>query len=116
MPGELGAEGLVERLRLAGGGRAGEARAVSLRGVRYQRELADDERRAAGLEQAPVEPALLVLEDPQVRDPACEPSRLGRPVAASRSVSLSKLAGIAFYEKAEIVMRAQEGKKIKEIE
>ena len=70
---ERGAERLVERLGLLRprGGR--EARAVALGRVGDQRELADDERRAARVEEAPVELPLLVLEDPQARDLAGEP-------------------------------------------
>ena len=55
-------------------------RAVALRGVRDQRELADDERRAAGVEQRAVELAGVVLEDPQPRDLARETLGLLRRV------------------------------------
>ena len=44
---QLGAEPLVERLRLLGRRGLREARPVALRGVRDQRELRDDEHRAA---------------------------------------------------------------------
>ena len=48
-------------------------------GVREERELADDERVAAGIQQRPVEAALVVLEDAQPGDPAREAhGRLGR--------------------------------------
>ncbi len=46
------------------------------RGVRVERELADDERLAADVEQRAVRPALVILEDPQLADPARE--RVGR--------------------------------------
>jgi hypothetical protein len=46
-----------------------------------QRELADDERGAAGVEQRAVEAALLVLEDPQAGD------RPGQPLCVVERVS-----------------------------
>src|SRR5205807_2516405 len=58
------AEPLVERLGLLRRGRGREARPVALRCVGEQRELAHDERGAAGVEEAAVETPLLVLEDP----------------------------------------------------
>ena len=59
---------LVERLGLLGASGVAEARAVALPRVGDQRELADDERRAADVEDAPVEPSLLVPEDAKPRD------------------------------------------------
>src|SRR5215218_105609 len=55
---ERRSEGLVEPLRLLGRGRLGKARAIALRRIRDQRELADDERLAARVEEAAVEPAV----------------------------------------------------------
>src|SRR4051794_33772496 len=52
---EVGAEALVERLRLLRRRRLREAGPVALAGVGEERELGDDERSAAGVEQAPVE-------------------------------------------------------------
>jgi hypothetical protein len=67
------AERLVQRLRpLRAGGRR-EARAVALRRVGEERELADDERRAAGLEERAVELAGVVLEDTELPDLRREP-------------------------------------------
>jgi hypothetical protein len=74
------AEALVERLRLLGLGGTAEARAVALGGVRDQRELADDDRCGAEVEERAVEAALLILEDPQARDAAREPCRLLLPI------------------------------------
>src|SRR5690349_11917190 len=77
------AERLVQRLRpLRAGGRR-EARAVALRRVGEERELADDERRAAGLEERAVELAGVVLEDAQARDLAGEALRSGGVVAGA---------------------------------
>ena len=59
------AERVVDRLGHFRRGRLREARAIPLRRVRDQRELAHDQRFAAGVEQRAVEPALVVLEDPQ---------------------------------------------------
>ena len=58
---------LDQRLRLLRCGRSREARSVPLARVRDQRELADDERRPAGIEQRAVQAALVVLEDAQPR-------------------------------------------------
>ena len=63
---------------------------VPFRRVGDQRELADDERVPARVEQAAVELALLVLEDPQARDLAREPlgvldARRRRPRRAART-------------------------------
>ena len=55
---------------------------LPLRGVGDQRELADDESAAAGVEHAPIELPALVLEDPQARDAVREP--LGIVVEARR--------------------------------
>ena len=52
-------------------------------GVGDERELRDDERRAAGVEQRAVELAVVALEDPQARDLAGEPLR-GRLVVRRR--------------------------------
>ena len=71
---------LVQRLGELAAGGGGEARPVPLRGVGDQRELADDERRAAGVEDAPVEAPLLVLEDAKPRDPPREAARLALAV------------------------------------
>ena len=61
-------EPLVKALGLVRGSRVAEARAVALARIRDKRELADDERRAAGVEQAAVELTGVVLEDPQASD------------------------------------------------
>src|SRR4029079_1034278 len=66
--GDRGAELLVERfcfLRRCG---VREARPVPLAGVRDERELAHDQRRAADVLDAAVELARLTLEDPQPRN------------------------------------------------
>src|SRR5204862_1154246 len=60
---------------------AREARTVAFRRVGDQRELTDDEHRAADLEHAPVELAVVVLEDPKPRHLPCQARRVGRPVA-----------------------------------
>ena len=76
------AERFVERLcelRRCG---VGEARAVALRRVRDERELADDESRATDVEQGAVEVAVVVLEDPQAGDLAGKPFGLGVVVIA----------------------------------
>jgi len=80
--GERRAEGFVDRLGLLGRGRVGEARAVPLLGVGDQGELANDERRPAGVEQAAVEAAGLVLEDAEARDTAGEVPRASLVVVA----------------------------------
>src|SRR6266508_6741880 len=64
------AEAFVERLRLLGTGGVREAGPIPLGRVGDQRELADDERSALDVEQAPVELAVGVLEDPQPGDPS----------------------------------------------
>src|SRR5919109_3757260 len=79
---ERRAERLVEPFGLLRGRRVAEAGAVALRGVGDQRELADDESGAAGVDQAAIELAGLVLEDAQARDAAGQPLRLGGLVAA----------------------------------
>ena len=79
---ERRAERLVDRLGLLRRRRVREARAVALRRVGDQRELRDDERGAAGVEERAVELAVVVLEDPQPRDLAGEPLRVGSGVAA----------------------------------
>jgi hypothetical protein len=80
---ERGAEGLVERLGPLGRGRVREARAVALRQVGDERELADDERPASGVEDAAVELSFLVLEDPEPGDLRRQALR-GRLVVAAR--------------------------------
>src|SRR5262245_33416096 len=65
---QLVAEPLVERLGDLRGRSAAEARPVPLRGVGDERELRDDERRPADVDDAPVEAALVVGEDPQPGD------------------------------------------------
>lgn len=72
LPLEGGAERLVDGLRLFRAGGVREARPVALRRARDERELADDERLAVRVDDAPVEPALLVREDPKTRDLAGE--------------------------------------------
>ncbi len=67
LPFQGGAERFVDGLRLLGAGGVREARPIALRRVREERELADDERLAGRVDEAPVELALLVLEDPQPR-------------------------------------------------
>jgi hypothetical protein len=67
------------RSRSAGRGR--EARAVPLRGDRKQRELADDERVAAGVEKRTVEPAVVILEDAELRDLLGQRDGVGHDVA-----------------------------------
>ena len=81
-PREHVAEHLVQRLCLRGIGRVREARAVPLPRVRDEGELAHDERLALNVEERAVEPAFLVLEDPQPRDLAREPARVLLAVAA----------------------------------
>ena len=78
---ERRAERLVERLGLLGRRGVGEARAVALRRVGEERELRDDERGAAGVEERDVELAV-ALEDPQARDLAGERGGVGGGVAA----------------------------------
>src|SRR5581483_3907544 len=78
---QLGAVALVERLGDLRAGGAGEARAVAAARVREQRELADDERCAAGVEERAVEAARFVGEDPQLPRLAREPHRRGLVVA-----------------------------------
>ncbi len=69
---ESRAESFVEGLGVLGTGGAGEARAIALLRVGDQRELRDDERLAARVEERMVEPADLVLEDPKAGDLAGE--------------------------------------------
>ena len=75
------AEPFVERLRnlRTRGGR--EARAVALRGVGEERELAHDQGGAADVDDGAVEAAIVVLEDPQARDLPGEPLRIGVGIA-----------------------------------
>jgi hypothetical protein len=67
------AETLVERLRLFWCCGQRETRPVALARIGNQRELTDDERRAADVEEAAVELAGGVLEDPQTGDFPGEP-------------------------------------------
>src|SRR5918996_2547104 len=71
------AEALVQRLGDLGASGSGEAGPVALPGIRDQRELTHRERLAAYVEERPVEPALLVLEDAQARDLSREALRGG---------------------------------------
>src|SRR4051812_25913461 len=75
------AERLVERLRLLRRRCLREARTVALARVCEQRELTDDERRAADVQEREVE-APVGLEDPQPRDLPREPRRRLLPVAS----------------------------------
>jgi type II secretory ATPase GspE/PulE/Tfp pilus assembly ATPase PilB-like protein len=75
------AELLVERLRDLRRRRVGEARSTTLRDVREQRELADDERLSAHVAERAIEPAALVLEDAQLGGLPREASRDVRRVA-----------------------------------
>ena len=61
-----------QRLRDLRRCRLREARPVALPRVPVERELADEERLAAGVEQGPVEAAFVVGEDAQPRDLRCE--------------------------------------------
>ena len=63
-------------LATSGAARVREPRPASARGVRVERELADDERLAAHVEQRAVRPTVVILEDPQLADPARQ--RVGR--------------------------------------
>src|SRR5207248_8974946 len=78
------AERLVDRLGLLLRRRRREVRSSSLLtfAISDQRELADDECRAARVEQRAVELAGLVLEDPEARDLARKPDRILGRVAA----------------------------------
>jgi hypothetical protein len=67
LPIQGGAERLVDGRRLLRAGGVREARPVALPRVREKRELAYDERLAGRVDEAPVELALLALEDPQAR-------------------------------------------------
>src|SRR5262249_27533793 len=73
------AERLVEGFGLVPRRCVGEVRSSSLlsSAIRDQRELRYDEHGTAGVEQRAVELALLLLEDPQIRDLGGEPFRLG---------------------------------------
>ena len=75
------AEVLVERLGDLRTRRAGERRPVAPRRVGDERELADDERGAADVEERAVELAVVALEDAQARDLAGEAFRFGLRVA-----------------------------------
>src|SRR3954453_14305168 len=79
---EAVADPLVERLCQLGGSGLTEARAVALRSVAVERELADDERRATRVEQARVEAAGGVGEDAQARQAGGQPVGLGLTVPA----------------------------------
>ena len=76
------AEALVERLGLLRRSRTDEARPVPLGRVRKERELAHDESGAAHVQEAPVEAALVVLEDAHACDLARQPLGAGPVVAA----------------------------------
>ena len=65
---EVGAKALVERLRLLGRRGAGKLGRFPLDVSASSVNWLDDERRATGVEQAPLEAALLVREDPQPGD------------------------------------------------
>ena len=78
---KLLAEPLVHRFRHVGPGGTREARPVAPRSVREQRELADDERLAADVEERPVELPVVPLEDPQLRDLLRQPVGVGGLVA-----------------------------------
>lgn len=80
MRGDLTGKMLVEAAAVVGRGGGGEAGPVAL-GLGGERELADDERRPAGVEQRAVHAAGLVLEDAQVDDLARQPFRLLLAVA-----------------------------------
>lgn len=68
-------EVLVEAVGDRGGGGRGEAGAAAARRVGVERELADDDRGTADVEDRAVRAAVLVLEDPQLRDAAGEAGR-----------------------------------------
>ncbi len=76
------AEALVDRLCEFGRRCRCEARTIPLRRVGEQRELADHERGAAGVEERAVEAARVVLEDAQPRDLAGESHGVLLPIAA----------------------------------
>jgi hypothetical protein len=67
------AEGVEQRLRFLGRRCVGEARPVPLARVAEQRELADREDGARGIEDAEVELAGVVLEDTELPDLRREP-------------------------------------------
>ncbi len=69
-----GAERLVQRLGELGSSGSGHARPVSARGVAVERELRDDERGAADIEQAPIEAPGVVREDAESSNPSCYPA------------------------------------------
>ena len=79
---ELVAEGVVERFGDLWPRCLGEVGPSSLLAfaIRDQRELADDERLAADIGDAPVELALIVLEDPKPGDTPAEPVSVVRTV------------------------------------
>ena len=66
--GELPHERVDQRLGLLGPSGRDPTRAAATRGVAVERELADDQRGAAGVEQRTIHRAGVVVEDPQVRD------------------------------------------------
>ena len=82
--------------RASGGGGVGEAGAAAARRVGEERELAHDERGAADVEDRAVRPALLVGEDPQLRDAPRE--RGGRRVVVARGRRRGGRAGPAPIE------------------
>ena len=63
---ERGREAQVEPLREVGRRGSREPRSTPAARVREERELADDERVPADIEQRPVRPTLLVGKDPQL--------------------------------------------------
>jgi hypothetical protein len=71
----------VQRLRDLRPRGVGERRAIPLRRLGDERELADDERRAAGVEQRAVELAGVALEDAETRDLRGEAIRFGFRIA-----------------------------------
>ena len=81
---DLAGEMLVEPLAGLGRGGGREAGAVAL-GLGGEGELANDERRAARVEERAVHPPLVVAEDAQVRRLAREPRALRLGVAAHRA-------------------------------
>src|SRR5437660_12099745 len=80
MVGQRSTELFVDRLRLGGRCSVREAGPIPFPRVCDQRELADDERRAAGVEEAAVELAAGVLEDAQPRDLAGQARYVRRTV------------------------------------
>src|SRR5919205_2278980 len=74
---QRGAEAVIERFRGLRRRGLAEARSVPLARIGDERELADNERRAADVEEAAVEPAALVFEQAQPRDLCSEAFRGG---------------------------------------